>query len=117
MAAQAATPHAHIAHTPRHCVADSASASRGWSLMRSGGVERECARERVGDVELTSQRLGERGGTKEVTDLLLWDSATAYCQVLATRSPQKTENWTKCETKRGFMEISCNFAEANAWII
>lgn len=56
--------------------------------MHSGGLGRERARERErqreGDAEFDKAETGrererERGGKKEETDLLLWDSATAYC--------------------------------------
>lgn len=55
-----------------------ASASHGWSLMRSGGSVRERERERGGRRRFDrADRLEERGGKKEVTELLLWESDTA----------------------------------------
>lgn len=52
-----------LSHHPRPLiyVADPASASHGWSLMRSGGLERDRAREREGEggeVELTRLKSG-----------------------------------------------------------
>lgn len=60
-------------------VADAASASHGWSLMRSGELDwwgprvrrRERGREK-GKREI-GPSLREKEGEKEVTDLLLWD--------------------------------------------
>jgi len=46
--------------TPLNYVADSASASHGWSVMRSGGLERERAPER------TRERVG--GGVRRRID-------------------------------------------------
>lgn len=65
-------------------VADAASASHGWSLMRSGELDwwRPRVRRRERGREKGKREIGpslrEKEGEKEVADLLLWDRGYSW---------------------------------------